>query len=222
MFACSSQVFSSTLRIFLPGMMPAAQRLRRRSTFTIDDCTNQLLTGFRISLASGIPGCVCKPLRQRMLLKAVRQKPRVFPQLPGLCWAHSSQVPPHLSLFIYLPPPLPLSSLITLQIMSSKPPPKPPATPSQSPPIPTSGISTQELSDKGKLTRSAALTLLEVTSPASDAAALVGLTTSIPQDTNWPPVSKDAAQKLVQTITNLPDLPRDVTPIKDTANEFIR
>ncbi|KAG8948884.1 hypothetical protein FRC04_009222 [Tulasnella sp. 424] len=40
-------------------------------------------------------------------------------------------------------------------------------------------------------------------------------------DTNWPPESEDAAQNLQRTINNLPNLPQDVAPIKDTVERFI-
>lgn len=45
---------------------------------------------------------------------------------------------------------------------------------------------------------------------------------SIPQNTNWPAESKDAAQILVQTINDLSDLPQDVTPVKDTVEELVQ
>ncbi|KAG8940715.1 hypothetical protein FRC04_005070 [Tulasnella sp. 424] len=102
------------------------------------------------------------------------------------------------------------------------PPPIPPATSNQFPPVPMTDDSMQELSDRAKLTRSAVLTLLQVTWPACEMAALVWLTTSIPEDTNWPTQSEAAAQRLVQTINNLPNFPQDVTPVKDFVEEIIR
>ncbi|KIO26408.1 hypothetical protein M407DRAFT_24370, partial [Tulasnella calospora MUT 4182] len=69
---------------------------------------------------------------------------------------------------------------------------------------PTADISFQELLDKSLSARSAALSLLT--------------------DTKWHPDTNDAAQDLLQTIKNLPDLPEDVlvNPVKDAVMEFVR
>ncbi|KIO22431.1 hypothetical protein M407DRAFT_28012, partial [Tulasnella calospora MUT 4182] len=79
-----------------------------------------------------------------------------------------------------------------------------PTTSNQIPPAPDLpvGVSARELCERVAAARHATCTLLK--------------------DTKWPLEVDGAAQNLLQTITNLPDLPADIIPFKDTAERLIR
>ncbi|KIO28034.1 hypothetical protein M407DRAFT_22795 [Tulasnella calospora MUT 4182] len=83
----------------------------------------------------------------------------------------------------------------------NQPPSKSPVTSKSPSQLPTVDVSTHELYDKVKATRSAISTLLK--------------------DTTWPPESIGAVQSFLQTMSSFPELPAEGVPVKDDTEKFI-